>query len=62
MSNELEGGLVPCTIASDGVRLQAWAGQSSGPTVVFVHGFPDTHDVWQPVTSRLAGELPLHRL
>lgn len=42
MSNELEGGLVPCTIASDGVRLQAWAGQSSGPTVVFVHGFPDT--------------------
>lgn len=30
---------------------------STGPVVVFVHGYPDTHAVWLPVIERLAGRL-----
>jgi pimeloyl-ACP methyl ester carboxylesterase len=30
------------------------AGQSDGPTLVLVHGYPDTQAVWAPVVERLA--------
>ncbi|MBA2446377.1 MAG: alpha/beta fold hydrolase [Nocardioidaceae bacterium] len=41
-------------VESEGLRLAAWQGPGTGPTVAFVHGFPDTHAVWQPVVERLA--------
>lgn len=41
------------TISSEGLTLAAWEGPNNGPPVVFVHGFPDTHVVWEPVMERL---------
>lgn len=41
-------------VPSEGLRLAAWQGPATGPPVVFVHGFPDTHAVWRPVVERLA--------
>lgn len=41
-------------VESEGLRLAAWRGPKTGPTVAFVHGFPDTHAVWDPVVDRLA--------
>src|SRR5436190_1731064 len=41
------------TVAGDGVTLAAWAGSTDGPPVLFVHGYPDTHRVWDPVIDRL---------
>ncbi|MGD0747037.1 MAG: alpha/beta fold hydrolase [Acidimicrobiales bacterium] len=32
-------------------------GERGSPTVVLVHGFPDTSSVWRPVAERLAAEL-----
>jgi NAD(P)-dependent dehydrogenase (short-subunit alcohol dehydrogenase family)/pimeloyl-ACP methyl ester carboxylesterase len=32
------------------------AGDPSAPTIVFVHGYPDTKEVWTPVLERLAGD------
>ena len=41
--------------APDGVRLAAWSsGDSSRPTVLLVHGYPDTHTVWDVVAETLA--------
>lgn len=31
-------------------------GEPSQPTVVLIHGFPDTHRVWGPVVARLASQ------
>lgn len=42
------------TISSEGLTLGVWEGPDNGPTLVFVHGFPDTHVVWEPVIERLA--------
>lgn len=33
-------------------------GQGHHPTVVLVHGFPDTHAVWEPLAARLAAGAP----
>lgn len=45
------------TVASDGVRLAVVeAGDRSDPTIVFVHGYPDTKEVWTPVLERLADD------
>lgn len=42
-------------IAGDGLGLQAHAwGDETAPTVVLVHGFPDTSMVWAPVAEELA--------
>ncbi len=50
-------GAVNRTVASDGVTLAVVeAGERSAPTIVFVHGYPDTKEVWTPVLERLAGE------
>ncbi|MCF2527101.1 SDR family oxidoreductase [Yinghuangia soli] len=41
--------------APDGVRLAAVeAGAADGPTVVLVHGYPDTKEIWTDVAERLA--------
>lgn len=42
-------------VLESGVRV-AETGERT-PVVVFVHGFPDTHEVWGPVASRLADRL-----
>lgn len=42
------------TISSEGLTLAVWEGPDNGPPLVFVHGFPDTHVVWEPVIERLA--------
>ncbi|MGH3500526.1 MAG: alpha/beta fold hydrolase [Nocardioidaceae bacterium] len=42
------------TVHSDRLDLKAWTGPDNGPTVLFVHGYPDTHAVWDPVMDRLA--------
>jgi NAD(P)-dependent dehydrogenase (short-subunit alcohol dehydrogenase family)/pimeloyl-ACP methyl ester carboxylesterase len=50
-------GSVPHTVASDGVRLATVsAGDPAAPVIVFVHGYPDTKEVWFPVMERLAPE------
>jgi len=48
-------GAVNRTVARDGVRLAVLeAGDRSRPTIVLVHGYPDTKEVWAPVLERLA--------
>lgn len=43
------------TVTSDGVRLAVYsAGDPANPTVVLVHGYPDTHAVWNDVVAELA--------
>jgi pimeloyl-ACP methyl ester carboxylesterase len=44
------------TIEGDGLSLAVWEGRRNGPTVVLVHGYPDTHVVWNRVVERLAGD------
>jgi pimeloyl-ACP methyl ester carboxylesterase len=48
--------VVPRTITtSDGLALAVWEhGDPSNPTVVLVHGYPDTHRVWTGVVEALA--------
>jgi NAD(P)-dependent dehydrogenase (short-subunit alcohol dehydrogenase family)/pimeloyl-ACP methyl ester carboxylesterase len=42
------------TVDSDGVRLAVYEhGDPARPTVLLVHGYPDTHLMWQDVTARL---------
>lgn len=41
-------------VGSDGLRLAVFEG-GAGPTLVFVHGYPDSHAVWDEVRVRLAG-------
>jgi pimeloyl-ACP methyl ester carboxylesterase len=44
------------TVPSDGVTLAAVeAGDATRPTIVFIHGYPDTKEVWGEVLDRLAG-------
>ncbi len=41
--------------STDGVRLAlASAGDPQRPTIVLVHGYPDTKEMWAPVSARLA--------
>ncbi|MBH03101.1 MAG: alpha/beta hydrolase [Xanthomonadales bacterium] len=43
-------------IASDGVRLAVYRdGNRRGPTLVFVHGYPDTAQVWERLIAELGG-------
>jgi NAD(P)-dependent dehydrogenase (short-subunit alcohol dehydrogenase family)/pimeloyl-ACP methyl ester carboxylesterase len=45
------------TVASDGLTLAAVsAGDPTGPTIVFVHGYPDTKEVWYPLMEHLVSE------
>lgn len=50
-------GAVQQTIVRDGIRLAiVSAGDPADATIVFVHGYPDTKEVWHPVMQRLAAE------
>jgi len=43
------------TVRGDGVDLAVFeAGPAGAPTIVLVHGYPDTHAVWSGVAERLA--------
>lgn len=45
-------------VAAAGVRLAAAElGDRSAPTVVLLHGWPDTKEMWEPVAERLARHL-----
>jgi len=45
------------TVSRDGLTLSVLeAGERSQPTLVFVHGYPDTKEVWLPVIELLAPE------
>lgn len=42
---------------SGGVRLAVWEqGDRDAPTVVFIHGYPDSHSVWDLVVDRLVAD------
>ncbi len=41
------------TVTSSGLPLAVWEGPHHGPTLVFVHGFPDTHVAWDRVVAVL---------
>lgn len=42
-------------VSADGVELAVVeAGDTTRPTLVFLHGYPDNRDVWEPVMTRLA--------
>ena len=46
------------TVHRDGIDLAVWqGGNPDGPTVVLVHGWPDTHRLWLGVAGLLAPEL-----
>jgi pimeloyl-ACP methyl ester carboxylesterase len=49
---------LPRTVTtSDGLALAAWEhGDPDAPTVVLVHGYPDTHAVWDGVVEDLAAD------
>lgn len=50
-------GSVNRTVSGDGVQLAVLeAGDSSRPTIVLVHGYPDTKEVWGPVLESLAAD------
>ena len=47
--------LFPFTVESTGGgRLAAWQSAPSGPPLLFVHGYPDTHALWDRVVRDLA--------
>jgi NAD(P)-dependent dehydrogenase (short-subunit alcohol dehydrogenase family)/pimeloyl-ACP methyl ester carboxylesterase len=47
-------GAVQKRVSSDGVELAVReAGDRDGPAVVFIHGYPDTKEMWNPVLDRL---------
>jgi pimeloyl-ACP methyl ester carboxylesterase len=39
---------------TDGLTLASWSTTASGPPIVLVHGYPDTHHVWDAVVGRLS--------
>jgi NAD(P)-dependent dehydrogenase (short-subunit alcohol dehydrogenase family)/pimeloyl-ACP methyl ester carboxylesterase len=47
---------------SDGVRIAVYdEGDASGPTLVLVHGHPDTHRIWDPVVALLGDRFRIVR-
>ncbi|MFN3768001.1 MAG: alpha/beta fold hydrolase [Ectopseudomonas guguanensis] len=45
------------SIQGDGVRLQAYLWDKAGvPTLLLVHGYPDNHEIWQPLIRELAAD------
>lgn len=43
-------------VASHGTRLAVFENVGDGPSLLFVHGYPDTHIVWDAVRAGLAAE------
>ena len=48
------GGLAPHRFERDGVGLAAWSG-GSGPTVLLLHGYPQSSYMWRDVAAPLLG-------
>jgi len=47
-------------VQSGNVRLAVWRwGEAHLPMLLFVHGYPDNHEVWLPLIRRLAGRFQL---
>ncbi|MDR8014655.1 alpha/beta fold hydrolase [Ectopseudomonas guguanensis] len=45
------------SIQGDGARLQAYLWDKVGaPTLLLVHGYPDNHEIWQPLIRELAAD------
>ena len=45
------------SIQGNGVRLQAYLWDKAGvPTLLLVHGYPDNHEIWQPLIRELAAD------
>lgn len=53
MSGSLRDERRRTTVDGDAVTLAAWDSRSKGAPVLFVHGYPDTHRLWDPVVQRL---------
>ncbi|MTD56975.1 SDR family oxidoreductase [Amycolatopsis pithecellobii] len=50
------------TVVSGGVRLAVFEeGPADAPTVLLVHGYPDTHQVWDDVAAALSGRFHVVR-
>ena len=44
-------------VDSDGLRLRAYLWDKPGaPTLLLVHGYPDSHEIWRPLIHELAGD------
>ena len=44
-------------VQGDGVELAVYRwGNSSGPTLLLVHGYPDNHEIWLPLVRELAAD------
>ncbi|MDH4556695.1 SDR family oxidoreductase [Pseudomonas sp. BN417] len=44
-------------VKGDGVELAAYRwGNAAGPTLLLVHGYPDSHEVWLPLVRELAAD------
>ncbi|MBM7059721.1 alpha/beta fold hydrolase [Pseudomonas sp. UL073] len=44
-------------VQGDGVELAAYRwGNAEGPTLLLVHGYPDSHEVWLPLVQHLAAD------
>ncbi|WP_271408790.1 alpha/beta fold hydrolase [Pseudomonas sp. Q1-7] len=44
-------------VKGDGVELAAYRwGDAAGPTLLLVHGYPDSHEVWLPLIRELAAD------
>ena len=49
--------------SSDGVRVAVYEeGNPAGPTVVLIHGWPDSHVLWDGVCTAAHRPLPRHPL
>ncbi|GAA3060796.1 SDR family oxidoreductase [Actinokineospora globicatena] len=45
------------TVSNDGVELAVFSeGDPASPTILLVHGFPDTHRLWDGLAERLIGD------
>jgi pimeloyl-ACP methyl ester carboxylesterase len=50
-----EPAVIRTVSSSDGVELAATeVGDRRRPTVVLIHGYPNTKELWQPVSEHLA--------
>lgn len=56
MSAGTGSGMTSRTVTGDGLDLMVAAAGSAGPAIVFVHGYPDTHEGWLPLIARLSDE------
>jgi pimeloyl-ACP methyl ester carboxylesterase len=54
MTDAVSTAPTPRTVVSEGLALAAFETPSNGPPILFVHGFPDTHVMWDRVVDRLS--------